>query len=76
LSTYGSAIISYPSTGPLQFFVEKINAHSTNNYRNRLICCSYGNSENVFDEVCKNQGGAFIGQGSATDGTPKRWYAI
>jgi prepilin-type N-terminal cleavage/methylation domain-containing protein len=77
LTNYGSAVIFYPAQGPLQFFIEKINFHSTNSYRNRLICCSYSatDKETIYDDICKNMGGTYIGKGSS-GGLTKRWYKI
>jgi prepilin-type N-terminal cleavage/methylation domain-containing protein len=75
LSSYGSAGISYPAQGKLEFFIEYINPHSTNNHRNHLICSAYGTTETIYDEICKSLGGVYIGAGNA-NGLPKRWYKI
>jgi type IV pilus assembly protein PilE len=76
LTNYGSAVISYPSQGPIQFSIEKISAKSTNDYRNRVICAAFG-TESVYDDLCKNNfGGKYIGAGTAANGVSKRWYVI
>jgi prepilin-type N-terminal cleavage/methylation domain-containing protein len=76
LTSYGSAVIFYPAQGPLEFFIEKINTHSANTYRNRLICCSYGNKRTVYDDICENISGVYIDSVATANGTRKRWYKI